>query len=231
MTRFLSSGSHGVSIEGALHSGRCSTQHASLWVSAPRASQGYRPDGSAETWTAASCHFPSAFVKTKVNRLNSTRSGPSLGLRASDMCPQTMPVVPITRHCGLIGVNVTPSACAKFASASWRKVAFPSTGKGEKGGKATICSCQKEELALASRRLIARRPCAQRLRPVPQYLPYGCLLVVGFLASWSARGARRLSYTTMSVGEGSLQHQRVARLRHRCGTDKWLCRCTLPGRF
>src|SRR5712692_4455286 len=79
----------------------------------------------------------------KVKRANVVVSGPSLGLIVNAVCPQTMPVLPMTRHCGFIGEKVTLSAWAKFASASCRRVAFPSTANGENGGNATICSCQE----------------------------------------------------------------------------------------
>src|SRR5437867_3052181 len=119
------------------------------------------PDGICETCTAASNHFPSAFTNTKVKRAKVVVNGPSLGLTDSAVCPQTIPVLPMTRHWGLIGVNDTLSLLAKFASASCRSVALPSMGKGEKGGKATICSCQWDEYAFASRRLMAPTICSK----------------------------------------------------------------------
>ena len=85
------------------------------------------PAGSCETCTATSRHCPSVFAKTKVKRANIVLSGPSLGFLVSAVCPYTIPVLPITRHSGLIGENVALSVLAKLASASGRSVAFPST--------------------------------------------------------------------------------------------------------
>src|SRR2546427_5499089 len=86
------------------------------------------PDGICETCTAASNHFPPSFTNTKVKRAKVVVSGPSLGLTDRAVCPQTIPVLPMTRHWGLMGVNETVSLLAKLASAKGRRAALPSIG-------------------------------------------------------------------------------------------------------
>ena len=89
--------------------------------------------------------MPPSFTNTKVKRAKVVVYGPSLGLMERAVCPQTIPVLPRTRHCGLMGAKDTLSLLVKLASAKGRSAALPSTGNGEKGGKATICSCQWDE--------------------------------------------------------------------------------------
>src|SRR5262249_25332342 len=72
----------------------------------PREFIAYMPEGIAEPWTAMRSHFPSALVNVSVRREKRVRSGPSLGLTALATCAQTTPVVPMTRHWGLMGVTV-----------------------------------------------------------------------------------------------------------------------------
>src|ERR1700722_16525890 len=107
------------------------------------------PYGICETCANTSRQCPSVLAKIKVKRAKVVLSGPSLGLIVNAVCPKTSPVLPMTRHCGLIGEKVTLSALAKFASAACRSVALPSTANGENGGNATICSCHIAEYALA----------------------------------------------------------------------------------
>ena len=75
-------------------------------------------------------HFPSAFIKVYVERTKLVVIAPSLGLIANVKCDQTTPVVPIMRHCGLLGVIVTLSFAAETVRKYCWRAAFPSTGNG-----------------------------------------------------------------------------------------------------
>src|SRR5215467_13220490 len=100
-------------------------------------------------------HFPSDFAKVMVERTKEVRIALSLGLSANVKCDQTIPVVPMMRHCGLIGVVVTLSLSADTVRKNCWRAAFPSTGNGESGGKKTSSSCTRAEKASRLRALIA----------------------------------------------------------------------------
>src|SRR5262249_50822075 len=130
----------------------------------------------------------------------------------------------MTRHCGLIGMREPLSTLAKFASASCRTAAFPSTGNGEKGGKATICSCHRAEYSLRSRRLIAATACSKvalrsSMSAITSPFLVGCLLQPD-------AHAEPITYRLLSLFFRARRSKQ--KVPAACGDGPWVAAVALP---